>query len=170
MVRMPLAPLPADVEEVLRNRGAAQVNLYRALANAPAISRAWLGFLWALRDDCDTPRSLRELLILRTAVRHSSAYEWHHHEAMALAAGLSPEKVAAVASWQDFPEFDPAERAVLSLTDAICDGDVREEIWQEATRWFEPGELVELVVTAAAYVMVPRVLDALAVPVEPSSG
>ena len=59
---------------------------------------------------------------------------------------------------------------MLSLTDAICDGDVREEIWQEATRWFEPGELVELVVTAAAYVMVPRVLDALAVPVEPSSG
>jgi len=166
MGRVPLAQLPVDVEETLRSRGAAQLNLYRALANAPAISRAWLGFLWALRDDCETPRALRELAILRTAVRHSSAYEWHHHEAMARAAGVPPEKVAAVRAWDDSGEFDAKERAVLALTDAICDGDVPEEVWQDAARRFEPVELVELVVTAATYVMVPRVLDALAVPLE----
>jgi alkylhydroperoxidase family enzyme len=166
MARVPLAQLPVDVEEALRTRGAAQLNLYRALANAPAISRAWLGFLWALRDDCETPRSLRELAILRTAVRHSSAYEWHHHEAMARAADVAPEKVAAVAAWYDSDEFNAEERAVLALTDAICDGEVSEEVWQEAARWFESGELVEIVVTAATYVMVPRVLDALAVPIE----
>jgi len=166
VARVPLAQLPVDVEESLRTRGAAQLNLYRALANAPAISRAWLGFLWALRDDCRTPRSLRELAILRTAVRHGSAYEWHHHEAMARAAGVMPEKLAAVRSWHNSREFDDRERSVLGLTDAICDGQVPEEVWQEAARRFEPDELVELVVTAATYVMVPRVLDALAVPIE----
>src|ERR1017187_1954756 len=100
MSRVPLAPLPADVEATLTTRGAAQLNLYRALANAPAITRAWLEFIWALRDDCDTPRSLRELVILRTAVRHESAYEWHHHAAMAQTAGVDPDRLEAVRSWQ----------------------------------------------------------------------
>ena len=166
MDRIPLAPLPADVEETLRARGAAQLNLYHALANAPAISRAWLGFLWALRDECDTPRALRELVILRTAVRHGSEYEWHHHEAMALAAGVTPEKLEAVRSWRTRGVFDASERAALALTDAICDAAVSDETWAEAARWFDPSELVELVVTAATYVMVPRVLEALAVPTE----
>ena len=166
MARIPLAPLPADVEETLRARGAAELNLYHALANAPAISRAWLGFLWALRDECDTPRALRELVILRTAVRHGSEYEWHHHEVMALAAGVTPDKLEALRSWQTTAAFDDAERAALALTDAICDAGVSEETWSEAARWFDPSELVELVVTAATYVMVPRVLDALAVPTE----
>ncbi len=166
MERMPLATLPADVEDFLRSRGAAQVNLYRCLANAPELCHAWLGFMWALRDDCVTPRPLRELMILRTAVLHGSAYEWHHHEAMALAAGLSPEKVDAVRSWSDAVEFDDSERAVLAMTDAICEGVVTDEVWNEVATRFGPRELVELALTASAYVMVPRLLDALAVPLE----
>jgi len=167
MARVPLAPIPADIEEALRARGATQLNLYRALANSPALTRAWLGFLWAVRDDCNTPRSLRELVILRTAAQHESAYEWHHHEAMALAAGVAPAKVAAVRSWEVSGVFDDAERSVLALTDAICSGGVPEEVWLEVASRFDAEGLVELVVTAATYVMVPRVLDALAVPIEP---
>jgi alkylhydroperoxidase family enzyme len=166
MSRVPLAPLPADVEATLTTRGAAQLNLYRALANAPAITRAWLEFIWALRDDCDTPRSLRELVILRTAVRHESAYEWHHHAAMAQTAGVDPDRLEAVRSWQASAAFDDSERAALALTDAICDAAVTDEVWRTAADRFTPSELVELVVTAATYVMVPRVLDALAVPIE----
>jgi hypothetical protein len=36
----PLAQLPADVAEVLHDRGARQVNLYRALASSPEVVRA----------------------------------------------------------------------------------------------------------------------------------
>jgi alkylhydroperoxidase family enzyme len=85
---------------------------------------------------------------------------------MALAAGVSQAKVDAVGFWPSSDEFDEPERAALALTDAICDVDVSEGIWIEAARWFEAGALVELVVTAATYVMVPRVLHALAVPME----
>jgi len=162
----PLAELPADVEAALRARGARQLNLYRALSSSPEVVRAWLGYIWSLRDDCvATPRLLRELVILRTAVRHASPYEWHHHRHMAIELGEA--KLAAVAEWRDRVEFDERERCALALADAMCDGEVPESIAREVAERFGDRGLVELAVTAAAYVMVPRVLSALGVEIEP---
>lgn len=162
----PLAELPPDVARTLGDRGARQLNLYRALSSSPEVVRAWLGYIWSLRDDCvATPRLLRELVILRTAVRHGSAYEWHHHRIMA--AGLGEEKLAAVAAWRDATVFDEAERAALELADAVCDGEVQGEVARAVAERFGDRGLVELAVTAAAYVMVPRVLSALGVQLEP---
>jgi 4-carboxymuconolactone decarboxylase len=161
----PLAELPADVAETLRARGARQLNLYRALSSSPEVVRAWLGYIWSLRDDCvATPRLLRELVILRTAVRHASAYEWHHHATMA--AGLGEEKLAAVAGWRGAAVFDEGERTALELADAVCDGEVPASVARAVAERFGDRGLVELAVTAAAYVMVPRVLSALGVQVE----
>jgi alkylhydroperoxidase family enzyme len=87
---------------------------------------------------------------------------------MALAAGVGPDKVAAVRSGGDDASFDETERAVLAFTDALCEGTVGEEPWTALAARFEPRELVELVLTGASYVMVARVLDALAVPIEGS--
>jgi 4-carboxymuconolactone decarboxylase len=162
----PLAPLPPDVAQVLHDRGARQLNLYRALSSSPEVARAWLGFIWSLRDDpVATPRLLRELVILRTAVRHGSAYEWHHHRLMA--AGLGEEKLAALAGWRESEAFDEGERTVLALVDAICDGEVPAGLAREVARRYGDRGLVELAVTAGAYVMVPRVLSALGVEIEP---
>lgn len=55
-------PHPAAAEKTA-HLGAKQLNLYRALANAPDVLDAWLRFAWSLRDDCTTPRALRELMI-----------------------------------------------------------------------------------------------------------
>jgi enoyl-CoA hydratase/carnithine racemase/alkylhydroperoxidase family enzyme len=163
----PLAELPPDVARTLQDRGARQLNLYRALSSSPEVVRAWLGYIWSLRDDCvATPRLLRELVILRTAVRHGSAYEWHHHRIMA--AGLGEEKLAAVAGWRDATVFDEAERTALELADAVCDGEVPAGVARAVAERFGDRGLVELAVTAAAYVMVPRVLSALGVEIEPS--
>lgn len=164
---IPLAELPDDVAEVLRDRGAAQVNLYRALAHSPAMVETWLHFLWDLRDRCRTPRPLRELMILRTGVRSGSDYEWTHHVRMAGAAGVAEDKIAAVKEWPASAEgFDQDERVALELADAIVDGAVPDALVKEALKTWGAEGYVELVVTAAAYVMVPRVLDALRVPLE----
>src|SRR5215210_5510351 len=80
---IPLAQLPDDVAARVQRTGVQQVNLYRALAHAPRLLEAWIDFAWALRGQCDTPRSLRDLLILRTAQRMLSQYEWHQHRRMA---------------------------------------------------------------------------------------
>jgi 2-(1,2-epoxy-1,2-dihydrophenyl)acetyl-CoA isomerase len=162
----PLAELPPDVAQALQARGARQLNLYRALSSSPEVVRAWLGYIWSLRDDCvATPRLLRELVILRTAVRHASPYEWHHHRLMA--AGLGEDKLAAVADWRGSAVFGEDERIALELADAVCDGEVPAGVARAVAERFGDRGLVELAVTAAAYVMVPRVLSVLGVEIEP---
>jgi alkylhydroperoxidase family enzyme len=165
--RVPAAELPDAIGRLLSSRGAAQSNLYRVLANSPEMAAAWAGFIWALRDEPTTPRPLRELVILRTAQRHRSGYEWHHHVAMALRAGVSEEQVAAIGAVEASSCWSEAERTALELTDAVCDGQVPDEIAASALGCFGSRAYVELCLTAAAYSMVARMLAALAVPLEP---
>src|SRR3954453_1426722 len=80
---IPLAELPEDIATQVDHLGAKQVNLYRCLAHAPDLLRAWIAFAWALRGNSATSRQLRELMILRTATLHHSPYEWHQHRRMA---------------------------------------------------------------------------------------
>ena len=166
LTAIPLAPLPDDVAARVRGTGVRQVNLYRALAHAPKLLEAWISFAWTLREHCDTPRSLRELIILRTAQRMLSQYEWHQHRRMAAEAGVDEHQVAELAMWRTSPAFTAAERAALALTDALVDGHVSDQINTALVTHFDEKARVELTLTAAFYCAVPRVLKALRVPVE----
>ena len=166
MTSIPLAPLPKDIAERVAALGAHQVNLYRALAHAPDLLRAWMDFAWLLRGHTATSRRLRELMILRTALLHHSQYEWHQHRRMAREEGVPETQVAELEMWRTSDAFDECEKAALALTDAIVEGEVTEEVIADIERHFSSDQRVELTVTAAFYAMVPRVLDALAVPVE----
>ena len=161
-------PLVADDHPGLRAlaaRGIPPSNLYRALANQPAMLEAWTGFAWKLREDATTPRALRELLILRAAQLASAHYVWQDHVPMATAAGVAPDRIDALASWEGSDAFDAAERAALAFTDEL----IARPAVQDATlaaleHHFDVPERVELALTVGFYAMVPRVLEALRVP------
>jgi alkylhydroperoxidase family enzyme len=169
LTAIPLAPLTEDVAERVGQAGAPGVNLYRALAHAPGLLRAWIDFAWALREECQTPRPLRELMILRTAQRALSQYEWNQHRHMAAEAGVDEHQVAELSMWRSSPAFTDAERAALALTDALFDGYVPDEVNAALGEHFDEKARVELTLTAAFYCAVPRLLDALRVPVEGSA-
>ena len=163
---IPLAPLPEHVAARVRQAGVKQVNLYRALAHAPRLLEAWIDFSWSLREQCQTPRELRELIILRTAQLTHSQYEWHQHRRMAAEAGVNEHQVAELAMWPTSPAFTDAERAALAFTDALADGDVPDEVNAALAEHFDEQARVELTLTASFYFGVPRLLNALRVPVE----
>src|SRR5919202_1515796 len=133
---IPLAPLPEDVAQRVAALGAHQVNLYRALAHAPGLLRAWMDFAWLLRGHTATSRRLRELMILRTALLHHSPYEWHQHRRMAREEGVTETQVAELEMWRTSTAFDECEKAALALTDAIVAGEVPPEIIAEDDRRF----------------------------------
>lgn len=163
---IPLAPLPDHVANRLRQAGVKQVNLYRALAHAPRLLEAWIDFSWLLREQCETPRALRELIILRTAQLSLSQYEWHQHRRMAAEAGVDEHQVAELAMWRSSPAFNGAERAALAFTDALAVGHVPDEVNAALAEHFGLQARVELTLTASFYFGVPRLLNALRVPVE----
>lgn len=165
---IPLASLPDSVAARVQQAGAPGVNLYRALAHAPRLLEAWIDFAWALREHCDAPRRLRELVILRTAQCMLSQYEWNQHRLMATEAGVDEYLVAELPMWRTSPAFTDAERAALALTDALVDGHVPDQVNVTVDEHFGPQARVELTLTAAFYCAVPRLLDGLRVPVEGS--
>ena len=166
LTAIPLAPLPKDVADRVGQTGAPGVNLYQALAHAPRLLRAWIDFAWALREECETPRPLRELVILRTAQRSLSQYEWNQHRLMAAEAGVDEYQVAELPMWRTSPAFTDAERAALALTDALANGHVPDQVNAALGEHFDEKARVELTLTAAFYCAVPRLLDGLRVPVE----
>lgn len=112
-----------------------------------------------------TPRQLRELLILRGALVSRTAYEWAHHLPMAAEAGVNPQQIEALPRWRDADCFDARERAVLRLADEVTAGpgasdDVLAELKHSG---FNDADVVELVLTACFYVCVSRFLNSMGI-------
>ena len=153
--------------EEVAARGIPVPNLYRVLGNAPAMLRGWLDFAWPLRLDATTPRSLRELVILRGAWVLRTEYEWAHHVPMGKAAGLTEERIEALKDWQGATHFTEAERAALRMADEVSLGEgASAECVAELRRHFSDADVTELVLTSCFYVCVSRFLKSAAVQLE----
>jgi 4-carboxymuconolactone decarboxylase len=171
--RLPLSsPEPDDelAAEVLagfRRESRDPIALYRVLAHAPRMLKAFSGVGRGLRHQAEGPRELRELIVLRVAQLTGSDYEWTHHKSMALGLGMSERKLQALSRWRDSHAFDDRERAVLRCTEEVHGIELSDEAFAELERLFSPSEIVEIVLTAAHYQAVARVVQALGVEVEP---
>lgn len=69
-------------------------------------------------------------------------------------AGVTDERIFAVGAWRETPYFSDAERAALALAEAATrlsdrSDPVPDEIWSEATRYYDEPALGALVVQIA---------------------
>jgi 4-carboxymuconolactone decarboxylase len=174
MPRVPLVPADTDdavlrpIFDRVRAQGVDVPTLYLALGNAPDVLSAWTRMAWPLRTKPTSARWLRELVILRVAQLTGAAYEWQHHRAMALGAGVSTDQIDALHDWQAHSTFDDLTRACLVVTDELALGtSVSDGAITELAQLCPPSELVELIVTIAFYCCVSRVLNALGIEPEP---
>ena len=165
-VRVPLVEIDEANRKRLRELGGEFLNLYKVIGNNPLMLSAWIEFAYCIRRDCKTARTLRELMILRGAQIVGSAYEWQQHRRWAKEQGVTPDQIEDLFMWGEFPHYSEPERAALALTESIMAGDVSDEVYAELQKQFSPSEIVELVFTATFYAMVPRLLNALKVPME----
>lgn len=162
---VPFRDVTGRPAELLEQRGVEVSDLYRALANNEPLLELWLEMAWGMRARARTPRPLRELMILRSAYVQEAAYQWADHVTMATEAGVTQSQIDAIADWRNSDLFNKKDLAALTLTDEMLDGHVTDETLQLLEESFPPDERVELIVTAGFYCMVPRVLDALRLPV-----
>ena len=152
----------AEVFDAVRAIGWPVPTLYRALGNSPAMLRAWTAFAWPLRNDATTPRALRELIIMRVAQLTDAPYEWLAHWDMAVEHGVAVEQLHDLWRWRESDAFSEHERAALAAADDLTlDLGLADRTWSDLDARFQPGEIVELMLTAAFYSCVSRVLGAL---------
>src|SRR5690606_10230615 len=96
---------------IVEQRGSL-LELYRMLLHAPEIADGWLRLFTAVRQRAELPGALRELAIMRVAALTGASYEAAQHAPIALAEGVSPAQLAALAAWEESTVFEPLQRAV----------------------------------------------------------
>jgi AhpD family alkylhydroperoxidase len=115
------------------------------------------------------PKHTLELVHLRASQINGCSFCVDAGAKNAANAGMSPEKLAAVAAWYDSEHFDDAERAALALTEAatrLADrpGAVTDEIWGQAAKHFDERQLGALVLMVGVSNFFNRINTTLRVP------
>ncbi|MFD3665318.1 carboxymuconolactone decarboxylase family protein [Streptomyces sp. NPDC058659] len=100
------------------------------------------------------PESTLELVHLRASQINSCGFCVDIGSKNARKAGVSDEKLFAVAAWRETPYFSDEERAALALTEAatrLADASdaVPDAIWDAAADHFDEKQLASIVMTVA---------------------
>lgn len=141
----------------------------RVLAHNPDLLGAFQplgGYL--LSQGLLNPR-IRELAILRVALRCDAPYEWANHVPAALGGGATSAEIDALsdpsASWE------AADDAVLRAVDELCaDVFVSDETWEALTATRGHPEILELLFLVGFYRMMAGVLNSAGVQPTASGG
>ncbi len=165
MARIPfvdLAEVSGPLGETLRARPPA--NLYRILAHAPTLAPGFVQFGLGVLKDMELPAPLRELVVLRVAHLSGATYEIDHHRPMALAAGLTAQKIDAALDQPASPQFSELEAAVLRFVDeAVHKVKASDEAYEAVASRLSHRCMVELLMTIGLYMGLARLLENLEV-------
>jgi AhpD family alkylhydroperoxidase len=144
-------------------------NIFRALANAPALLDAFLSYANAMRDGSLLSPKLRELAILTVGHSTGSEYEIAHHQSHGRKAGLTDEQLAAVADGESSELFNEAERAVMALArESTTEVHVSDATWEATAKHLDDQQMVELTLTIAWYNSGVRIMGLLHIDLEES--
>ncbi len=101
------------------------------------------------------PETFLELMCLRASQINGCSVCIDGHWRIAKKAGETDERLFAVAAWRDTPYFTAAERAALTLTEALTRISDREDpvpdaIWDELIRHYNETDIASLLLTIAS--------------------
>ena len=163
----PLDPILAEMFAKRRAQGGDIINLQIATGHAPQFARAASTMAFTIRFDAQTPRRLRELIIMRTAQIVGSNYEINQHIPLMKMCGYSETQIAALPHWQASSLFDDKERATLAYVEQMAHGgDVDDPTFAGLQKFFTTREIVEITYTVGSYYANGLLTKALRIEVE----
>jgi alkylhydroperoxidase family enzyme len=156
-------PQDERVQAMLERLPEPRINLFRMLANMPALIGPTLRLGEAILTKGDLDYGLRELAILHTARRTDTEYEWVQHEAISQLVGIEEDKIRAV--WDgriDDGPFDDRERLALNVVGSVLGGGTpAPELIRRAEAELGRAQLLELLTVAGYYAMLAGVMRAV---------
>jgi|ERR1700716_4256954 len=164
-----VAPEAAAIYDALLVQRGIVPNMFKVLAYSPDIAKGVAGFLKPLLSDSALQGWFKELVAVRISILCESEYAIRAHSISALKKGASEAQIAAVRDFERGP-YSEKEKLGLRLADRLHGGgrQVDDAFYQQLQSVFEPAELVELFLTAAAFEMFPRFIDGLRIPTTPA--
>lgn len=142
-----------------------RVNVYSAIGNNGPVLAGFREFLGSLWTDSGLSDRQREIVILTAASEIGSEYEWHQHVNIGTDAGLTREEIAAIGR-DDRTAFSTDEQGLIAYTRAVARGRVTDALHEAVLEVLGAEATVGAATTAAGYVALGRVIDALGVEIE----
>jgi alkylhydroperoxidase family enzyme len=143
--------------------GGSAANLRGTLIRHPGLFRKWWPFTGKLLAG-KLPARDRELLILRTAWRCRSGYEWGQHVILGKAAGISPEDLELVTRGPDASDCDPYDAVLLRAVDELHDGAcLANQTWLALAERYDERQLIEVPILVGQYHLLAFTLNSLGV-------
>jgi 4-carboxymuconolactone decarboxylase len=161
-------PQGERVEALLERLPQPRINLFRMLANMPALAGPTLRLGEAILTKGELNYVLRELTILQTARLTNTEYEWVQHEAISRVIGIEEEKIRAVDEGRiDDGPFDDRERLALHLAASVLDsGTPPPELVERAAAELGRAQAMELMIVAGYYAMLAGMMRAVQLDVD----
>jgi AhpD family alkylhydroperoxidase len=119
---------------------------------SPQADKAMTG-LHAFVRNCGLDHSLLELVKLRASQINGCAHCIDMHTKELRADGESEQRLYLLNAWRDSPFYSDRERAALAWTEAVTlvtEGQVPDEVYEEARAQFSEEELVNLTMAVVA--------------------
>jgi alkylhydroperoxidase family enzyme len=162
-----LAPMFETVPDG-QDRPVGAYNIFLTLARHPELFRAWLPFGGHLLGKSTLPDRDRELLILRTAVRCGSSYEWGQHVRISEAVGIDREAITRAIEGSDADGWTPHEAALMRSVDELHDdARISDATWEALAATYDDRQLIEVTILVGHYHLVAFALNSLGVPLDP---
>ncbi|HUQ39965.1 MAG TPA: carboxymuconolactone decarboxylase family protein [Acidimicrobiales bacterium] len=172
-----IPPLPHDerdeaTEELLRgfrvDPDGPDINIMSTLARHPTLLKPWAAFGGRLLyRGALVPRE-RELLILRTGWNCDADYEWAQHVPIGLAAGLTSEEIARLATPRVDGGWSDDDDALVCAADELhADARISDGTWKRLAARLDEQQLIELCMVVGQYHLVSFVLNSLGVEIDP---
>jgi alkylhydroperoxidase family enzyme len=157
-------PKTAEILESLRGFSDVELNIFSTLARHPRLMKRWSAFGGALLYGGALPARERELLILRTGYLCASPYEWGQHVTIGLAAGLTEEQIARIASGPNAEGWTPSEATLLRAADELhADSRIGDDTWAALAAQWDEQQLIEVCMVVGQYHLVAMTLNSLGV-------
>jgi 4-carboxymuconolactone decarboxylase len=139
-------------------------NIFPTFARHPELFRAWLPFGGHLLTAGKLSGRDRELLILRTAVRCESSYEWGQHVRISLAGGIDRETIDRVTEGPGTDGWSETEAALLRAADELHDDSrISDATWETLSGTYDAEQLIEIAMVVGHYHMVAFALNSFGV-------
>jgi alkylhydroperoxidase family enzyme len=141
-----------------------EYNIFRTLAHHPDLFRSWMPFGGYLLVGGTIPATERELMILRTAVRCHSSYEWGQHVRISERMGIDRETIDRVIEGPDAGGWTQHESALICSVDELHDdARISDPTWTTLSREYDQAQLIEVTMLIGQYHMVAFALNSLGV-------
>ena len=160
--------IAAVYDALLKQRGVVP-NMFKTLAHTPALALGVAGLLKSLLSDGALPGWYKELVATRLSVLLHSRYAVSAHALSAKQKGASDAQIAAVQADFESGPFTEGDKLGFRCAERLHQSgqQLDDSFFAQLKAVFTDPQIVELVATAAAFELFPRMVDGLRIPTTP---